>query len=976
MNRTVLVLASLAVLTAGLASGQETTGAVIGTVRSQDQLALPGVTVQVIDALRGLERTVMSGRDGSFRIVALPPSEYELTATMPAFQTVKRPVRVALGSTVTSDIEMQVGAVTDVIEVTAERPQVDPTSTVTGLTVVADDLNARVPVQREITQVALLAPGTAPAPRYYEQAGSTALYTPGQGFASFSGASIGENSFQVNGLNITNFRNGLGSSFVPMVFVQEVQVKTGGYEAEFGRSTGGVVNLVTKSGSNTLRGGLSAFFEPEALQEQEPDTFWFNNQDETRQELEANASIGGPIVRDSLFFFAFARYSDTAVRDVYGGHTDLHETSAPYWGAKLDWNLTANHRLEGTYFSDQVDVHMVRSNYDPETRQILDPWATGVRIRGGDNVVLRYTGVLRDNLLLAAQAGRNDFDRTLSSDGDECPRAWDDRPELGEYVGCWAWNGRRQNQDTRNAYRLDMDWHLGNHSLRAGVDYELNEALSVEEYSGGVAYTYVLNGWEGGDPEDFEFPELPWDQELVWVEHYRHGGVYETNSNAAYVQDSWMPRPHLTVNLGLRWERYENKNPLGETFIETNDQWAPRLGVIWDPSGQGRSKLFASYGVYHLPVPAATNILHAGGYHYDEAWYIFDGVINPDGSPSSVGEELRSIVWADGETPDPRATIAENFDPMAQNEVILGYERMLGDTWSVGIRGVGRWFDQVIEDYSIDQGLWNAYGVECLNPDLLDTDQYCYGEGWRLGNPGRDFEGWFDLDRDGVLDPVYIPADTLGYPEAERDHFAVELTVNRRFADGWMLRGAYTWSHTYGNYGGTINDDTGSLSPGMSEAFDTPGMMDHSSGNLPQDRRHNIKIFGAYRWNFGLQVGANAFFQNGQPFNSFGRHPTDPWARAWGNSSFFTGGEPRPRGCCGTVGNSWSLDLMLGYGRTTAGIDWDVRLDVFNVFNTHGVLWADHYAEDTGDGEPNELYGETLYYQTPRSVRFGLRLSF
>jgi hypothetical protein len=132
MYRAVVCVATVVLLIGSPVPAQETTGAVLGTVRSQDELALPGVTVQLVDPDRGLERVALSGRDGSYRFVALPPARYELTASLQAFQTEKRPIKVDLGRTVTSDIEMQVGAVTDVIEVTGARPQVDPTSTVTG----------------------------------------------------------------------------------------------------------------------------------------------------------------------------------------------------------------------------------------------------------------------------------------------------------------------------------------------------------------------------------------------------------------------------------------------------------------------------------------------------------------------------------------------------------------------------------------------------------------------------------------------------------------------------------------------------------------------------------------------------------------------------------------------------------------------------------------------------------------------------
>ena len=151
----------------GAARAQETTGDVVGTIRSQDGAVLPGVTVTIENFDRGFERSTISGARGSFFLPALRPARYELTFSLSGFQTVKRPVPVELGGTATMDIQMQVGEFTDTIEVTGVTPLVDVKSTVSGLTVSTDELNARLPVARDVTRVAMLAPGTIDAdPRF------------------------------------------------------------------------------------------------------------------------------------------------------------------------------------------------------------------------------------------------------------------------------------------------------------------------------------------------------------------------------------------------------------------------------------------------------------------------------------------------------------------------------------------------------------------------------------------------------------------------------------------------------------------------------------------------------------------------------------------------------------------------------------------------------------------------------------------
>jgi len=941
------------------AFAQETTGAIFGHVRSQDGAPLPGVTVIVVNPANGLRLSAVADSSGEYRLLGLPPASYGLEATLQGFRPHRETITVILGQTVMIDIEMQLGAFEDAIEVTASRPlPIDVTSTVIGMTTDVAQLNDRIPVKREVTQVALLAPGTQPGDLRFDGR------TPGQDLASVYGASVAENLYVVNGLNITNFREMLGSSRVPFAFLSEIQVKTGGYEAEYGRSTGGVFNMVTRSGSNQVHVDASLYALPEGLQGQQPDTVFAPNSRESTESLEANLSLGGSIVRDRLFYFLFASYEDGETLDytivslpASVVQADNLSVSQPYWGGKVDWNVATGHRLEATFFSDRIDADLTRWQYDPITQDLSDPLGTGANERGGDNGILSYSGMLGQRTLLSLQVGRNEFARTNRSDGDECPVAVDRRSGPPLAIGCWVNLYRGVSSDTREAYRADLDYTVIRHSLRAGGDFEHNVSNDDTSVSGGVGYQFWLNG-----PR---FPALPPATEIVAVAYSTQGGSFDVFSNAAYVQDSWAVSQRLTLNLGLRWERYDNRNGLGETFIETADQWAPRLGLVWDPRGDGRSKVYGSYGVYYLPVASNTNVKAAGALYRTTGWYVLEGGINPDGSPEALGEELAFTVLYDGETPDPREMISDNFEPMSQDEVIVGYEHAVGKAWTLGVRGVARWFNQVIEDYSIQQALTAVYGIP------FDEGEFVY----RIGNPGSAFDGWYDIDGDGILDRIHLPADALGYPQAKRNYYGLDLTFNRRFADNWALQGSYTWSHLYGNYEGYTNSDVGQSDPGITQTFDTPALLEHSSGNLPNDRRHTAKLFGTYSWPWGLQLGGNLFFSTGRPINSFGLNPTEPATNSYGTVYFYTGGEPRPRGCCGTTDNVWSLDAMARYSFQLGAATMSVRLDLFNAFDNHAVVRVDEDGE-LSNGEANPTYGEAIEYQTPRRVRLGIGVSF
>jgi len=965
MKHVVASVVLCAVVCSGVALAQETTGAIIGTVTSEDGQPLPGATLKLRDDDKGFERTAITAADGRYKLVALQPARYELTATMAGFQSVKRPIRVELGRTVTNDVQMKLGAVTQTIEVTGEAPLVDVTSTVTGMTVNADEFTARIPVGREVTQIALMAPSSVESDRRFNSG-----YTPGQQLVAIGGSSPAENGYQVNGLEVTNFRNMLGSTFVPMEFVEEVQVKTGGYEAEYGRATGGVINMVTKSGTNRLRGSVSAYAFPESLQSTEPDAWDRHNTEESFKSLEANASLGGAILRDKLFFFGFIRYDDTEdLQNRSGlsagiGYNRLYENTAPYYGGKLDWSITPNHRVEGTWLSDFTDLTLNTFDYDPETRTQGGLRGTGWQSRGGENYILKYTGILSDSFLLSAQAGVNNFDRTDSSDRDDCYYAVDYRSGSRQNVGCWVNWQIAVGADKREAYRIDLDWFLGDHSLRGGIDSQKNVSIENSEYSGGAAFDYFTNGFRY--QETASGTPLDPDDWLVRQAFFQVGGSYDTFSNAVYVQDSWAMSSRLTVNLGIRWELYENRNALGETFSKINDQYAPRVGAVWDPTGKGRQKLFASVGRYHLPIASNTNIRLAGLLYFVDDWYVFpaDAIINPDGSPSELGEFIESIVWADGVVPDADGVRATNLTPMSQDELIVGYEAMVGPSWSLGARFVTRDFNEVIEDITLDEGLNAKYGIP--------VGVWAY----YLANPGSDFEGFFDLDNDGVLDPISLTAEELGFPYADRQYYAVELMARRRFASNWMAQIAYTWSQSYGNYEGWVKSDLGQDDAGLTQDFDIPGLMDNAYGFLPNHRTHNFKAFGAYAWDFGLQVGGYLYYRSGRPRNAIGLHPTDPFAQLYGASSFFyADGTPAPRGTVGRTDDLYGVDATVKYDFRTAGIDWWVRLDVFNLLDNDAIVYYGEYST-THSGTPYPSFGQPIYYQEPRRVRFGFGVSF
>ena len=344
-KRSALALALSLSLASGLAVAQSNTA---GSVTGQAQA---GEIIVIHNTKTGLTREITVGKDGSYRASSLPTGTYTVTLKRGDGSSETREnvvYNVGTGVSVSfGDIARELEAV----EVTASMISPIDVSSVESTTILNEAVLDRIPVPRSVTDFALLAPGTTQ--------GDSAFGN----LASFGGSTVGENAYYINGFNVTNFRNGLGGSTVPFEFYQEFQVKTGGYGAEFGRSTGGVINAITKRGSNEWHFGANLFLEPGSLVETTP---CVNDRDGVRigfgcesdfdNSLEANVYASGPIVEDRLFFMAMYNARDFSQDGLVGGQQTKVNNDDPFWGAKLDWYITDNHLLEYTGFSDKRDV--------------------------------------------------------------------------------------------------------------------------------------------------------------------------------------------------------------------------------------------------------------------------------------------------------------------------------------------------------------------------------------------------------------------------------------------------------------------------------------------------------------------------------------------------------------------------------------------------------------------------------------------
>src|SRR5690554_1317221 len=347
---------------------QQVTGAVAGRATAGDQ-------VVVNNPATGLTRTATAGADGSYRLGQLPVGNYSLQVVRDG-QPMGEPleVTVSLGGTTTVNLGSEGGiANLSAVQVVGSRVvnRVDVHSTESATNITREEW-ARLPVEQSLSSVAMMAPGVV--------SGNSSL-----GGISFGGSSVAENSVFVNGLNVTDFYRRRSFSTAPFAFFQEYQVKTGGYSVEFGRATGGVINAVSRSGSNEFEGGVEITFEPDAWKASGRDriitgensdgttsTAIYRGSRDRSSFYKTNVWGSGPLIRDRLFLFAMyeQRDSDSKYTSSTGATWYESESDNGFWGAKMDWRINDDHVLELLAFSDEVDTHLTNIGYksDSNTR--------------------------------------------------------------------------------------------------------------------------------------------------------------------------------------------------------------------------------------------------------------------------------------------------------------------------------------------------------------------------------------------------------------------------------------------------------------------------------------------------------------------------------------------------------------------------------------------------------------------------------
>jgi hypothetical protein len=986
---------------------QTSEGSLFGT-------ASGGTAVILVNVETGQSRQITSDSDGTFSFARVPPGRYRVTSG-----GITREVNVGIGSGTQVSL---LAADSQRIEVTGSRVRSSiDVSSVESNTVFSQEDIQRLPVARNVNSVALLAPGTVQGDK---NLGSNRNNDSGNAnLASFGGASVAENGYYINGFDVTNIRNFLSYAELPFDAIAQQQIKTGGYGAEFGRSLGGVVSLVTKSGTNDWKGGGSIYIAPSglraggknvaSLEPTEPGVYKVFKSEDTEGGLSVNVYAGGPIIKDKLFVFGLVEVKQLTDTDYGQSLATKTKAGRPNGMLKVDWSITDNHRIEFTGIQNKQEERVTDyTNATPYSTSLDGVGRESMITSGGNVLTAKYTGYLTDRLTVSALVGRvEDKVRKTTgarNEGLDCPPVIE--VDGSDALGCWTppfpgalvrTPGEPDDMDTRKAARFDLEYALDNHTIRAGIDaQQFTSSEAGTGYATGYYWRYFIT--PSGTVNGVQNAVAPGGQYVRRRILSSTSGSFDVDNTAFYIEDSWKVTKNLMLYGGLRSESFDNKNGDGVSFVKADNLIAPRLGASWDVNGDSSLKLFANAGRYYIPVASNTNIRMTRGELFEHRFYAFTGRDPRTLAPVGLGPELGTPqIVSDGSLANPATVADTKLNPMSQDEFILGMQKALSKEWTIGVKAIHRKVNDGMDDFCGHGALenWAAdNGHTNFDSSLAAT---CV-----LVNPGNDVNINMALDADtpDVLTPVTIPASYFGLAKYKRTYNALELTLDRPFDGKWGLAGSYVWSKSKGTAEGYVSSTINQDDAGVTQDFDFGSLTDGADGYLPNDRRHVFKLFGTYGVTDTFRIGFNATAASGRPRSCIGFVPGGYDA----NDNLLPGSVPdfadasnystassyyclndqgvselKQRGTAGRTPWSYALDLQFAYTPKIAQGRLTLQADIFNVLNSQKVIEIDEVRDfsraTTVVGQPGQLaqnYGQPTAFQTPRSVRLTARYEF
>jgi outer membrane receptor protein involved in Fe transport len=912
----VLVLGSIVIVACALASAaafaQESTGGIRGIIRDDTGGVLAGVTVEAASPSRiGVPAVAVSTVQGGYRFENLPPGSYSLTFSLSGFSTVKRDgIRVEVGRSVQLDQTLVLGSVTETVTVSGQSPVVDSVHASTSTTF-NQQLIENIPTTRGSSSSLV---NYAPAVR------SDAA--PGTVKWVIYGSNAEQNSFQMDGVDIAAPSYGSPWDYLGYDIIQELEVKAVGASAEFSGFQGGVINAVTRSGTNTLKGMASTF----------TDYNWLKSNNTPDEEFPARifyrydmtGMLGGPIKRDRLWFQGIvqgsvAKSTPVAVDPQYAAQSHS-------W--KPFFKITArpsNH--------DQIDYTQNDNRFYSPTRanRTTPIFTTTVEHGVNPDIATRWTHTFGSSTLLEVKGGgiyiRDRFDpysKDLTTPGHN------DQSTGFSSVNATSVSRSYQNKTTVNANvaHAATDFITGLQEFKFGVQFGHQKALANSGTPGGISFLD-----RNGAP-----------YEATVRDPSGTGG--RIRDLGGFIQDNWTLTDRVALNLGVRYDHTIGDVPVvpqldngaetetGQEFpgipnVITFDTISPRFGMTVKLDQRGKTVAKASYGRYYGKL--ITNMFSA----------------------LSPGNTITNVYGFNSAT---------------------GKYDILKRTTNPNI------------NYRVDQDLKNQYtdqlyiGLEReLMADLgVDISFVHKGEGnfIRLNDFGGTFALQPFVDRfRGVTQTIMVYNQTNATSQSlytvtnrddlEQEFNSVVVQAYKRFSRGWQMQTSYQWQRGRGYAGGSIGvnaQDFGSLGTG---GFGRdPNDLINSYGRLPTDTTHAFKVSTTYQAPFDIHLGLRYSYESPRPY---ARVVTVTGLRQGSRTVIAEDRGSYALPALNDFQVRFDKDLPFGGRRRLR-----LSVDVFNIFNSATVLTLRNNSSQTGDA----LFGQSLSLSSARQARLGFRYEF
>ena len=931
-----LVALLFSLLLSGTALAQTTTGSLKGEVVDQADAPMVGVSLTIAsDNLIGGSKNVVTGEDGRFRFLGLPPGTYRLDVEKEGFKTIIRPnLGITMGRSVSIRLVMEIPEVGETVVVEDRRPVVDTETTAQSITLNNEFLQ-NLPTGRSFQDVVQFLPGVT-----------------GGANPNINGGSAQSNKYYLDGTNTTDPVTGTFSMNFNFDAIEDLEVITAGYDARYNQGLGGTINIVTKSGGNTFEGDFSGYLQTTALQAKGGEYAPITNPSESI-DADVYASLGGPIVKDRLWFFLSYTFQHStrwaSARADVGrdyGRFPLSPETVNFHGLmlKLTAQPVARHKLTFTFRTDPTSFNNIQ-----QTATVL-PEAEAMWRQGGFSTVLEHQATLGGWGLLTTTVNYQystirvqpiswkDCETRLSwgycTDPDKQVSArWGSFYGL-DHGGYGRYDfDRRHNASGAIAFQGSVDRFLGSHTIYAGVavnpmwtnrdfGYINNEAFVVEptdlnengtvfevsEVSSLDTYENVSRYVIANEPDDNEF------------------GI----SSRVYLQDRWVPTRGLTVNVGGSFLFSRLNNNRGEAVLNTTTfTWGP--SIAWDPFRDGKTLLAVSFAQLVDPgLLSLSAILNDNNFNFEN--YAWDA-------------EQKNWSTSSGRAQTPANNIQHSdLVPARSNEIFVRVIREIARDMSAEVNFLYRNFKNSWEDDEVNV-IWNEDGT-----DAVGFRNAAGGSVYRLRTP----------------------------QDARRQYYSFSLMVKKQLSDNLELLGSYTFSRLLANTAGA----TAGSRLGTSGDFDNPTQRYVENGLAPFNPPHVLRLLVTYdkpnQWkvaeNFsiGYSLGGVFNFYSGPALD---RTRWNSYYEGFANYIFRRGTSERLPAVA-------EIDLRGSIALRPAGTQIDIIVQVFNLLNNQAVVRASSAAIDD-KGEVVELSGERgpafalpTAYQRGRTFEVGLRFKF